>query len=294
MITALEAATGQRVTSVERRPSAYRTSFALEEVDATLADGSRVELVLKHLHAGALTPAARAAKPDRLLDPAREIEVYEQLLPDAGLGTARCYASGPDWLLLERVRGVELYQVGSRRTWEHVAGALARLHAALADRPTPRMVRHDAELLRSWAPRAAAFTGSADLERIAAGYEPVVERLLALPAGVIHGEHYASNVLVDDPEAPDRVCPVDWEMAGVGPFLLDVAALVSGAGWRDEDRAAIAAAYGDAPAAALDACRLHLAVQWLGWAEGWTPPREHATDWLREAVELAERLGIGR
>ena len=32
------------------------------------------------------------------------------------------------------------------------------------------------------------------------------------------------------------------------------------------------------------AARLHLAVQWLGWSRDWTPPREHATDWLGESV----------
>jgi hypothetical protein len=33
-------------------------------------------------------------------------------------------------------------------------------------------------------------------------------------------------------------------------------------------------------------------VQWLGWAEGWTPPAEHRHDWLGEGIALAERLGL--
>ena len=44
--------------------------------------------------------------------------------------------------------------------------------------------------------------------------------------------------------------------------------------------------------AALDYCRLHLAMQWLGWAAEWSPPPEHSHDWLAEAFTLADRLGL--
>jgi len=36
----------------------------------------------------------------------------------------------------------------------------------------------------------------------------------------------------------------------------------------------------------------HLALQWLGWSADWTPPPEHARDWLVEALAAAERLGL--
>jgi hypothetical protein len=32
-------------------------------------------------------------------------------------------------------------------------------------------------------------------------------------------------------------------------------------------------------------------VQWLGWSSQWSPPAQHAHDWLSEALALAERLG---
>jgi thiamine kinase-like enzyme len=86
------------------------------------------------------------------------------------------------------------------------------------------------------------------------------------------------------------VAPVDWEMAGIGPGVLDVAALLSG--WGDEQRSAIVAGYGVVPAEALAAARLHIAMQWLGWSPGWTPPPEHARDWLAEALGAARELGI--
>ena len=139
------------------------------------------------------------------------------------------------------------------------------------------------------------------LEPIVARYdELVVERLLALEVTFLHGELYAANVLVDDAERPRRVAAVDWEQAAAGPGLVDLAALTAG-GWSERDRAAIAAAYraarstGDgAPevggADALAACRLHLAMQWLGWAADWCPPAEHRHDWLGEAAAAARRL----
>ena len=41
---------------------------------------------------------------------------------------------------------------------------------------------------------------------------------------------------------------------------------------------------------ALDDCRLHLAIRWLGWAADWSPPPENAHDWLKEAIALAEKM----
>jgi hypothetical protein len=43
---------------------------------------------------------------------------------------------------------------------------------------------------------------------------------------------------------------------------------------------------------ALCWCRLALAVQWLGWSPGWSPPRAHAQDWRGEALTMAQSLGL--
>ena len=311
LVAALERSLGGAVAGLARRPSDTASSFALEELEVERADGTALSLVFKDLGPAALAPAARAAKPRFLYDPLREIEVYTGVLADARLGTPICHGAVVDagaqryWLFLEHVRGVELYQVGRRSTWEHVAAWLASMHAALADRRSSRLVRYDAELLRRWPRRAAEFAPPerrAALHRIADRYDRVVDVILALPATPIHGEFYAANVLVDDPLAPARVCAVDWEVAALAPGMIDLAALVSGR-WSTGDRAAIAAAYRDAlpvdsrpPAAAfgeaLDACRLHVALQWLGWARSWSPPPEQATDWLTDALELSCSLGL--
>jgi hypothetical protein len=132
-------------------------------------------------------------------------------------------------------------------------------------------------------------------------YGRAIERLVRLPSTLIHGEFYASNILVEGTREGSRIRPVDWEMAAVGPGLIDLAALSSGA-WTESQRTEMAAAYHDALLSegwtgvpfedlllALDDCRLHLAIRGLGWARDWTPPAENAHDWLGEAIALCER-----
>jgi thiamine kinase-like enzyme len=103
---------------------------------------------------------------------------------------------------------------------------------------------------------------------------------------------------VEEREDGVRIAPVDWEMAAIGPGLVDVAALT--AGWGPEQRRELVDAYrdeigGDTETGmeeALACSRLHLAMQWLGWSPGWSPPPEHRRDWLGEALRAAEELQL--
>ena len=104
------------------------------------------------------------------------------------------------------------------------------------------------------------------------------------------------------PAGDRNVVAIDWEMAGIGPGLLDLAALTSGklpAGWG----AAVEAAYRDGLARhgwsswsggfaqALACCRLFMVVQRLGWApRSWEPPRAHRQDWVAMAARLVEEI----
>ena len=309
------------VVRIERRPYPYATSYPLEEVTALLDDGRTLGLILKDLTWDRLLGDARRTKPRFLYEPRRCIETYRCILQGSGVGTT-CHgafsddASGRHWILVEKVPGVELWQIGDLGTWESVARWLAGFHRSFADegervmRRNPHLLRYDSEFLRMWPPRALDVASRHDtvgdeLRRLAdlvAGYEQVVDRLTAVPPSFLHGELYPSNVLVDCADGGVAVWPIDWEMAGAGPPLMDLAALT--AGWEGEEQAMLVDAYfeelGPAPwlgpageaGALLDACRLHYAVQWLGWSPDWSPPPEHARDWVSEAMRLGERLGL--
>ena len=287
-------------------PSRYSTSYPLHDLTVTRHDGERLAFLVKDLDWDSMLPAARDAKPRFLHDPAREIGAYRCVLDPDALGTARHYASSVgggtgSWIVLERVPGIPLVEIGDRRHWLAAMRWLTCFHAngpKSVDAPSVPLLRHDERFYRTWMDRARQFVPDERLAWVAERYGQIVRRLLAQPPVFIHGECYASNVLVDGP----RICPIDWEMAGIGPALVDVAALVSGPGWDDTDVMAMLRAYRteldaelDAEVGAefladLDACRVYLAIQWLGWSPSWAPPVELAHDWLSVAVAATERL----
>lgn len=311
---------------IERRPSPYRTSFPIEELGVELRGRGPARLAFKRLDRAELEPSAQLAKPRWLHDPARESQAYRMLLSQAPPGPPEFFGAVEEgerrWLFVEWVEGRELFQVGERELWEEAARWLARFHAALAPeveraRGEAHLLHHDAAFYHRWIERAREFAQVAGrsehrrrIEWLSARHEAVIEALLAMPRTVIHGEFYASNVLVAEPDhASDsghtplgrksdaRVAPVDWELAAVGVGLSDLAALVSG--WSDADRQALVAAYASQPSVPefterdLDHVRLQVAIQWLGWAPPeWEPPEGQRHDWLGEAVGLAEGLGL--
>ncbi len=315
------------IQRLDRRVSEYCSSFIIEELDVTLDDGTNHALVLKDLSPAALTEGAGHVKPKFFYEPMREIETYRRVLALHQLGTATCYGAVVQekdqryWLLLERVPPGLLWQHGDIEIWKEVARWLAGMHAFLVPETERRESAHLAHLISydrafywRWMERAATFVCEGDksadqraakaIRDLASRYEKVVERLTALPVTVIHGEFYASNVMIDTAPERLRVCPVDWEMAAVGPGKIDLAGLTSG-GWAREQKDAMALAYYDALPANrtatydretfltdLEYCRLHQAVQWLGWSPGWAPPPEHAQDWLKEAIKSAELLQL--
>ncbi len=308
------------ITSLSRRASLYRRSFALEDLTVVLEDGRQFELKFKDLNWASLVPDAQEVKPRAMYDPRREIEVYRSILADADVGTARCYvavadeAAGRYWLCMEAVPGVPLWQVGELATWQRAAVWLADFHARFAHDSrwrTGAASRHlltiDRTLMQTWFDRARLFAAERHdalateaLTTLDTYWEEVVETLASWPHTLLHGEFYVSNVLVDDGDTPVRVCPVDWEMAADGPGIIDLAALTAGA-WSNDEPDRIVDAYvkealvqsdGEWTRPAFDhalACaHIYIAVQWLGWARDWTPPSEHSHDW---AEALVRRVG---
>jgi len=309
-----------RIAALHRRPYVYSTSFLLEELDVELEDGTCLHLLFKDLSRSGLLEGARVTKPDFLYDPLREIESYQSILGSETMGTAVCYgavaSAGRYWLFLEKVAGHELYQEGDLAVWADVARWLAGMHDRFSDRSEElrhthvHLLHYDGAYYRRWLDRTQQGTGWGDaaegaaaLRRVASALDAALERLGTMPVTFVHGELYASNVLVADTPAGRRVCPVDWEMAGLGPGLLDLAALCTG--WDNGSRRVIALSYhaalerrhgwplgeGDFMTL-LDYCSLYLDVQWLGWSPRWSPPPEHARDWLGHALQLIDRLGL--
>jgi Phosphotransferase enzyme family len=308
-----------RILRIDRRPSAYTSSFALEELDVQLDGAPTLRLVFKDLGWHRMAPGARNAKPAFLYDPLREISAYALIAahrlagpPDVPLivvdpANDRC------WLFLERIDGQPLSEVGEAEDWRRAARWLAGMHGGFAGeahalRSAPHFVHYNRAFFQAWMDRAVSFTAGSGPRRLAidwlaARYDRIVERLVALPMTLIHGEFYASNVLVRrDAGSAGPIAPIDWEMAGIGPSLVDLAALTAGR-WRNDEPLDLAAAYCAALPVelrsswadflqGLQLCRVHVAVQWLGWSRTWSPPEAHAQDWIGEAVRIAETLGL--
>jgi hypothetical protein len=310
------------IVGLERRPCPYASSFPVDELDVQLADGSELQLVVKDLSAASLSERARV-RPDFLYEPRREIQVYRWILPHAPAGSPTWYGAVTNasiqrhWLFLERVPGLELRHVGALSVWQQTARWLARFHAAFRSAAVARLI-HTSKLLVyddafywRWLERARRFTARRPrarriLDGIARHYGMVVTRLTNMPHTLIHGEFYPCNIVVHQSDHELRICPVDWEMAAFAPAVIDLASLTTG--WCPRVQRALIRAYRAATSDAamegppvprsfrtdFDCCRLHLAVRMLGWSQTWTPPPQHAFDWLAEAAETFDRLMTAR
>ena len=307
------------------------SSYSIEHLDVLCNDGRVLPILFKDLSPGEVSVRTQQAKPDFLYDPLREIDVYRRILstpPGEALGVPTLYAATVDgerqqyWLFLERVRGVALNEIGDLEVWYRAAAWLARLHAQFAGSSEGmvsdghRLLLHSRDAHRRWIERAARFVRTRPdrttdavncLEHLAEKYDHVSQQLLSLPKTLLHGEFFASNVLVErgDDARPGEIRPVDWELAAVGPGVMDLAALTAGR-WTDDERERFADVYWCALAEtsgqpapsklarqrSLAIARLHLAVQMVGWSQQWTPPPQHAHDWLADVQLLAGRLEL--
>ena len=318
LVDALDGILGDRVVAARAALSPYSSSFRIEEVSVGLAGGGRRRLVLKDLSWHTMLDGARAIRRAAAHDPRREVAVYRHLLPRAPwgppqfLGSFHDEQSGRHWLFLERVDGLQLRHVGDLDAWRRTARWAGELHARFSDEDEVAAVR---ELLPEWtahrlrrslrlAHRRVTHHGGRRarlaMAEVGRHHDTAVERLLAARPTLIHGQLYASNVLVGA-GSTRRVCAVDWETAAVGPGVLDLAALVEG-GWDDATRADLCRAYLVARdgAAATDqleelvidlACaRLQLCLEVLALPECFDPPSDQAADWVERAADLTLRM----
>jgi aminoglycoside phosphotransferase (APT) family kinase protein len=287
----VERCLGTPVTVVRELPAPASTSYALRRLMLDLADGRTLDVLLKNFD---VSPHAAELALGR---GARERYVYETVLAGRDLGTPELYGvvwdepSGRHWLLLEFVQGRTLRQ-SPIEDWIVAAGWLGRLHGTLAGREAALarpglLANYDDGYFRDMAERALQAVGSRSgslHRRLAAavdGYEAMIERFCASRPMLVHGSYRPKNILVDTSATPVRICPVDWELAAVGPRLHDLAWLANKVDRRPaterfcEAYAAGAAAFGlevtttDEMLAELDRLCLHRVLRSLARSAEW-------------------------
>jgi thiamine kinase-like enzyme len=309
----LSAARGRptAVSSLRRRPSPFATLAPADLLTALLADGSTVSLFVKRCG------SEQADHPDRQRPADREARVYGQLLRDAGLPVVRCYGTRPSPhdgrsdLFLEFLDDWNL-RYHDLEHWITAARRLAHLHAHFAIRVARLLtcdflLRFDADYFRAWAERALSTVTDcstalgARLDAVVSGNVPVAEWLARAPVTLVHNDLSPKNVLADRSIDPARIAIVDWELAGVGCGLLDLAHLAYGLGADAERR--MCEAYCDEwrglarlPCDPSDferllaACQLQKVLYRLARWKAWRVTAAQVAGWVGEAEQLRARI----
>jgi aminoglycoside phosphotransferase (APT) family kinase protein len=298
------------VTELTRSASRFASRAPAEVLSATVAGGASYRLFLKRCG------GAEPDHPDKQRRD-RELRVYSDLFAGRDLPVPQWIgggwnpAAGRHDLYLEHIDDWDLrYQ--SLRYWYLAAGRLGRLHGTLAraraDLATSDfLLRLDAGYFDAWAGRALDAVRPQS-RRLARRYERVVTAfrsgsalLAAEPTTLVHNDLSPKNVLVDRASRPARVCVVDWELAGIGCGLLDLAQL--GYGLRPAEAARLHACYYRAvrgsdllPSrrstrlAVLAACRIHQTNVRLWCSPRWSLPDGRLAGWVTEAETLIRRV----
>ena len=225
---------GSKPVGIEARPNGFSTKLSSYFVTLNLKDGGEMALFVKKV---------LGETGSRLPDPIdREALVYEALGADPDFAAPDLIGiiGGDDpHLVLDAVPGSDLrYQDLDR--WLLVAGELGRMHGAFAPRVGELesfdfLVRHDASYNMATAKLALSVLNESKhtdasnlIEEVVKGYGPVADELARQPATLVHGDLAPKNILNDDRNDSRPVWFVDWEWAGIGPGLGDLADLANG------------------------------------------------------------------
>ena len=182
----------------------------------------------------------------------------------------------------------------------------AALEVESARKKNAHLISYAPAFYRLWLDRASNFAreaGGADLEPVmkvvTVGLEIALEHLAGEPTSFLHGEFYASNVLVAQvpgdtgyvlstgrwqglvpgcsilqPSAPDgtRTSCELWPIVTTVPAILQPPGISTNSSFCCSVRSTL-------PGSAM-----------AGWARNWLAPPQHARDWLLEASKLAEEI----
>jgi len=309
--TIVEEKFGRRaaIASVVRRGYDYSHSYASDILDLRLKDGRGLKIFMKDFGASTRIKDGVQGMRERR---ERELRTYRDLLPGAALGTPEYLGSVWDaddrhWLLLEFVEGIKL-RYADFDSWITAADWLARLQGYFAreqDRwkDCPWLQVHDERFFRFRAQRALeSIEGSyphlaARLRPIVRRYEGLIGFLASQPRTFVHGAYTPGTIFIAPTCQPVRVCPFDWELAGLGSRLYDLAFLCDGF---DEPRLDILLrTYEERTVACgiaapprkdirylIDCFRLHIIINFIGQ----TDERGYSEKDTRRLVASAERL----
>jgi len=231
---------------IKRRPNDWRGSRCFERVAVRGPDGTVLPLFLKYFYR-----EVDVEPPELRTSPDREAQVYGEVLRDSPLGTARFYgfrsldSKDSVALLLEFVGGTKLSRLSVKQSWLAVARWLAHMHHHFSRsqdhlNALGLLLRYDADLYWSWAYRAVELgmrvsrEAGAIVKEMLGPYERVAGPLGSAPPTFIHGEFYCSNILVQEEREKIRICPYDWETAGIGCGALDLTYLLRQSWGMDE------------------------------------------------------------
>jgi hypothetical protein len=226
------------IESIDRRPSEYTSWYAAEVITARLSGGREFRIFLKDF---ATYRAAKHGMSDRR---DREVRTYRQLLDRGALGTAAYYGcirnghGGRFWLFLEFVEGTPIRYLDFDY-WVEAAAWLGRMQGHFARRVerldrSAFLIRHDRDFFQAQAERArrSLRTARPDLLRrldaVLGLYPGVIDAMVAQPSTLVHGAYRPGQVLATRGPHGLRLCPTDWELAGFGSVLYDLASLADG------------------------------------------------------------------
>jgi thiamine kinase-like enzyme len=221
------------IEAVRRSRSSYSTFYDTEIVEVRLLTGEEFKVFLKDFG------SYRNRKDEMELRRERELHVYQNLLPEAHLDTARYYGSAWDesegrfWLLLEFVNG-SLLRYCTFEHWLRAAAWLGRLqgyYARFSDHfgDCSLLLQHNADFF--WSRANLAFRAASKIsttladrvENMLRHYDEVVRVMADQPITFVHGAYTPTQILLDVDGDPPRVCPIDWERAALGSPLYDLA-----------------------------------------------------------------------
>lgn len=271
----------EAVAGVDRRPL-DATWYRTEVVSATLASGEVVRCFVKDFGSYERTKSRMEERRER------ELTFYRDVFPSGELGlpfyAGEVPRGGSAWLVLEHVEAVPLRWCDLDR-WREAAVWLGRFQTAFEARRATlpaagvfeRRREYFENVLRRATSEAAGYGDEVETRLRAAAplYRELVRSLKAQPQTLVHGAFRPAQVLVAGGQPP-RICPVDWEICGIGSCLYDLATLADGFAPEEADvfldRYLDEASWLPEPVtrddlrAALAACRMHRTMKWIGHA----------------------------